>query len=68
MLSMATRSERKLNRLQQELPEGLLADAAWMEANGYRGMHEVEIMSTKWWQRDPQEVLSVCKERHQTAV
>ena len=31
---MATRSDNKLNRLQQELPEGLLADAAWMEAHG----------------------------------
>ncbi len=32
---MDMRSGSKLNRLQQELPEGLLADAAWMEAHGY---------------------------------
>lgn len=35
MLSMDMRSAGKLNRLQQELPEGLLAAAAWMEAHGY---------------------------------
>lgn len=39
---------------------------SWMEAAGYRGMHEVEIMSRRWWQRDPHELLSVCRERHET--
>ncbi|MCL4802622.1 MAG: sugar phosphate isomerase/epimerase, partial [Burkholderiales bacterium] len=39
---------------------------SWVEAAGYRGFHEVEIMSAKnWWLRDPDEVLAVCKERHQ---
>lgn len=38
----------------------------WVEAAGYRGFHEVEIMSAKnWWLRDPDEVLATCKERHQ---
>jgi sugar phosphate isomerase/epimerase len=37
----------------------------WMERAGYSGLHEVEIFSElDWWQRDPDEVLSVCKERH----
>jgi sugar phosphate isomerase/epimerase len=37
----------------------------WMEAAGYDGFHEVEIFSTlDWWQRDADEVLRVCKERH----
>jgi len=37
----------------------------WMEAAGYEGAHEVEIFSTlDWWKRDPDEVLSTCRERH----
>ena len=40
----------------------------WMEAAGYRGMHEVEILSAShWWKKDPDEVLSTCRIRHQTA-
>ncbi|HET9734836.1 MAG TPA: sugar phosphate isomerase/epimerase family protein [Burkholderiales bacterium] len=36
-----------------------------MEAAGYGGFHEVEIFSKlDWWQRDPDEVLSICKDRH----
>ncbi|MCZ7566956.1 MAG: sugar phosphate isomerase/epimerase [Burkholderiales bacterium] len=39
---------------------------SWVEAAGYRGFHEVEIMSARnWWLRDPDEVLAVCIERHQ---
>jgi len=37
---------------------------SWMEANGYRGFHEVEIFSHRWWQRDPDDVLATCKARH----
>ena len=38
---------------------------SWMEAAGYEGLHEVEIFSElDWWQRDADEVLRVCKERH----
>lgn len=41
---------------------------SWMENAGYRGMHEVEILSAKnWWQRDPDEVLLTCRHRHQSA-
>ena len=37
---------------------------SWVEAAGYAGMHEVEIFSAlDWWQRDPDEVLRVCRER-----
>jgi sugar phosphate isomerase/epimerase len=35
-----------------------------VEANGYRGFHEVEILSTRWWQRDPDDVLRIVRERH----
>ena len=48
MLSMAMRSDSKLNRLQQELPEGLLADAAWMEAHGYSSALRSQYVSAGW--------------------
>jgi sugar phosphate isomerase/epimerase len=42
---------------------------SWMEANGYRGMHEVEIFSkNNWWKKDPDEVLLTCKRRHESSV
>lgn len=38
----------------------------WMERAGYRGMHEVEIFSANnWWKRDPDEVLTTCRQRHE---
>jgi sugar phosphate isomerase/epimerase len=39
---------------------------AWMESAGCAGCHEVEIFSElDWWRRDQNEVLEVCKDRHQ---
>lgn len=55
------------------LDRGMMGDgvidiraARWtVEAQGYRGFHEVEIFSAKnWWLRDPDEVLETCKQRH----
>jgi sugar phosphate isomerase/epimerase len=41
---------------------------SWMHGAGYRGFHEVEIFSARnWWKRDPDEVLMLCRERHQSA-
>ena len=38
---------------------------AMVERAGYTGFNEVEIFSERnWWQRDPDEVLAVCKERY----
>jgi sugar phosphate isomerase/epimerase len=38
---------------------------SWMEAAGYRGLHEVEIFSAlDWWKRDGDEVLATCRRRH----
>jgi sugar phosphate isomerase/epimerase len=38
---------------------------SWMQRAGYAGFHEVEIFSElDWWQRDPEEVLQTCKDRH----
>ncbi len=36
----------------------------WVEGAGYSGFHEVEIFSDAWWQRDPDEVLRIIRERH----
>ncbi|GGF11389.1 xylose isomerase [Aliidongia dinghuensis] len=42
---------------------------AQVEAAGYHGLIEVEIMSERdWWRRDPDEVLGVMKERFTSAV
>ena len=47
----------------------LRAIRAMVEATGYRGHCEVEILSAEnWWKRDPNEVLRICIERHQTVV
>jgi sugar phosphate isomerase/epimerase len=37
---------------------------AWMAAAGYRGMHEVELFSKRWWAEDGDTVLRTCRERH----
>jgi sugar phosphate isomerase/epimerase len=40
-----------------------------VEAAGYKGHVEVEIMSARnWWKRDPDEVVRTIKERFATAV
>lgn len=55
------------------LDRGMMGDgvidiraARWaVEAEGYQGFHEVEIFSANnWWQRDADEVLLTCKQRH----
>ena len=47
----------------------LRAIRALVEAAGYRGHCEVEILSANnWWTRDPDEVVRICIERHQTVV
>ncbi len=45
---MAMRSESKLNRLQRDLPEGLLADASWMQAHGYSSALRSQYVSAGW--------------------
>jgi sugar phosphate isomerase/epimerase len=37
---------------------------SWMEAAGYRGAHEVEIFSERWWKVPGDDVLATCKARH----
>ena len=41
----------------------------WVEAAGYNGYREIEILSERdWWQRDPDEVVEVIKERYEEFV
>ncbi|MBO0766475.1 MAG: sugar phosphate isomerase/epimerase [Hyphomicrobiaceae bacterium] len=39
-----------------------------VEAAGYTGHREIEIFSARWWQRDPDEMIRIVKERYHTAV
>ena len=45
---MTERKARKLNQLERTLPEGLLADAAWMEAHGYSTSLRTQYVSAGW--------------------
>jgi sugar phosphate isomerase/epimerase len=47
----------------------LRAIRGMVEATGYAGHCDVEIFSAEnWWKREPDEVLRICLERHQTVV
>lgn len=48
MLSMTERNSGKLNQLERTLPEGLLADAAWMERHGYSTSLRSQYVSAGW--------------------
>ncbi len=45
---MAKGFDSKINRLQHELPEGLLVDAAWMEAHGYSSSLRSQYVKAGW--------------------
>lgn len=45
---MAIQKENKLNQLEQRLPEGLLADAAWFERNGYSRALRNQYVTAGW--------------------
>jgi hypothetical protein len=47
-LSMAKQTHGKLNRLQHELPEGMLVDAAWLEAKGYSSSLRSQYVTAGW--------------------
>ena len=48
MFSMTEHKERKINRLQRQLPEGLLVDAGWLEANGYSRSLRSQYVAGGW--------------------
>ena len=78
LLTLLRRAERSINELAEKL--GISDNAVRMhiaslqrdgmvEAAGYRGRCEVEILSAeRWWKRDPDEVLRICIDRHRTVV
>ena len=37
-------------------------------AAGYRGRHEVEILSSRWWREDPETVVATVLERFRTVM
>jgi hypothetical protein len=45
---MGTQIKKKLNWLQRSLPEGLVADAAWLEKNGYSGALRKKYVMHGW--------------------
>jgi hypothetical protein len=45
---MTTQKDRKLNRLERTLPQGLLVDAAWMEQHGYSTSLRSQYVSAGW--------------------
>lgn len=45
---MVTKRGAKLNRLQHLLPDGLLVDASWLEANGYSASLRSKYLSGGW--------------------
>lgn len=42
---------QKINRLEQDLPEGLLVDAAWMERKGYYGSLRKKYLAAGWLEK-----------------
>ena len=48
MFSMTEHKERKINRLQRLLPEGLLVDAAWLGANGFSRSLRSQYVDGGW--------------------
>lgn len=45
---MTERNSKKLNQLERTLPEGLLADAAWMEKHGYSTSLRSQYVAAGW--------------------
>src|SRR5690606_7105356 len=45
---MTERKGGRLNQLERTLPEGLLADAAWMEAHGYSRSLRAQYVAAGW--------------------
>ena len=45
---MGTQTASKLNRLQHDLPEGLVVDAAWLERRGYSSALRSKYAARGW--------------------
>ena len=51
MRSVTKRSAGKLNLLERTLPEGMLVDAAWMEAHGYSSSLRSQYVTAGWLEK-----------------
>lgn len=51
LYTVGTQNKEKLNWLQRSLPEGLVADAAWLEQNGYSGALRNKYVAHGWLDR-----------------
>jgi hypothetical protein len=51
LYTVGKQNQEKLNWLQRSLPEGLLADAAWLEKNGYSGSLRNKYVTNGWLDR-----------------
>jgi hypothetical protein len=56
LLSMAEQIERKLNRLERLLPEGLLVDAAWLSNHGYSTSLRSQYVAGAWLKQPTRQV------------
>lgn len=48
LCTVSEQTASKLNQLEQELPEGLLVDAAWLERRGYYGSLRKKYVDLGW--------------------
>ncbi len=53
---MGAQNDRKLNKLERELPEGLLVDAAWLERHGYYGSLRRKYVTGGWLEQPARSV------------
>jgi len=53
---MAAQNERKLNRLEALLPEGLLVDAAWLSNHGYSTSLRSQYVASGWLKQPTRQV------------
>ncbi len=53
---MAVRSERKLNRLERLLPEGLLVDSAWLSGQDYSSSLRSQYVAQGWLSQPTRQV------------
>jgi len=51
LYTVGKQNQEKLNWLQRSLPEGLVADAAWLERNGYSGALRKKYVAHGWLDR-----------------
>ncbi len=53
---MAAQNERKLNRLERMLPEGLLVDSAWLSRHGYSTSLRSQYVAGGWLEQPTRQV------------